>query len=446
MSSGSRNYPHLQLETGLELNPKSNANYRTLASVGYCEIIPDWPPHILSIGSSMNLEGETPELPQNPILTPLELEFTPEATPQVPAPAPEPAETRFLKWILFGPRGVRVGWSVVLFLVLTFLIIAFLGLASAPILRKVMPQKTSDFTPGAAIVQEILQFLGLLGAAAVCAWIEKRRIGDYNLRGPHSLRRFFAGLLSGFAALSALVGVLYTGGWLHFGAVSLSGAAIWEFGALWAAAFLLTGLSEEGMTRCYMLFTLTRGVNFWWALGTVGSFSLFAWLNSHGSGAGGVYLMTALGIVPCLMLHLRRAPSAGFWNAAWLTSTFFGYIHTFNPGESWIGIFSAAGIGFVFCVSVRLTGSAWWAIGFHAAWDWAQTFFYGTADSGLVPKGHFLTTAPVGATLWSGGSDGPEGSVLVIAVVVLVLLFLLAVYGRTASSESTSPAVLSQLS
>jgi hypothetical protein len=145
-------------------------------------------------------------------------------------------------------------------------------------------------------------------------------------------------------------------------------------------------------------------------------------------------------------LQVKGSPSTGFWNAAWLTSTLFGYFHTFNPGESWIGIFSAAAIGFVFCASVRLTGSAWWAIGFHASWDWAQTFFYGTADSGLVPTGHFLSSTPTGAVLWSGGSDGPEGSVLVIPVVVLVLLALVAIYGRKTKTESTSPAVASQLS
>jgi len=392
----------------------------------------------------MNPEGEIP------VLQPHEPEAGPEVEPALPAPvwpvSSEPAETRFLKWVIFGSQGVRVGWSVVLFLILVFVLMAILGLAANPILPKVVQTKTDDFTPGAAIVQELIQFLGLLGAAAVCALIERRRILDYNLTGPHSLRRFFLGLLGGFAALSALVGALYAGGWLHFGAVSLGGTAIWQFGALWGLAFLLTGLSEEGMTRCYMLFTLTRGVNFWWALGTVGSFSLFARLNTHGSGAGGIYLMTALGVVPCLFLQLRNAPSSGFWNAAWLTSTFFGYVHTFNPGESWIGIFSAAAVGFVFCASIRLTGSAWWAIGFHASWDWAQTFFYGTADSGLAPKGHFLTTAPAGAVLWSGGSDGPEGSVLVIPVVVLVLLILIGIYGRRTGAESTSPAVASQLS
>ncbi len=57
------------------------------------------------------------------------------------------------------------------------------------------------------------------------------------------------------------------GGWLHFGPVALSGAAIFRFGALWGCTFLLVGCVEEGLFRCYGLFTLTRGINFWWALG-----------------------------------------------------------------------------------------------------------------------------------------------------------------------------------
>jgi hypothetical protein len=129
------------------------------------------------------------------------------------------------------------------------------------------------------------------------------------------------------------------------------------------------------------------------------------------------------------MLHRKKAPSASFWQAAWLTSTLFGFIHTFNHGENWIGIFAAAAVGFVFCVSVKLTGSAWWAIGCHAAWDWAETYFYGTADSGYVANGHYLTATPVGKALWSGGSDGPEGSLLVLPVLLLMLIALTAIYG-----------------
>jgi uncharacterized protein len=384
----------------------------------------------------MTAESELPG-PQksSDLLVPIET-----APPQPAAPAlPEPTETRFLKWLLFGRLGVRVGWSVTLFLLLAFLFTAILAVSATLLQPRLLDAKSTELSPATAIVQESLQFLGLFAAGLICSLIERRRILDYNLTGSHRLRHFLIGLVAGFLALSALAGALYAGGWLHIGPASLSGVTILEYGGFWGFAFLLTGLSEEGMVRCYMLFTLTRGINYWWALGSVASFSLFAFLNSHGSGAGGVYLMALLGVAPCLLLHLRKSPSSGFWQAAWLTSAFFGYIHTFNQGETWIGIFSAAAIGFVFCASVWLTGSAWWAIGFHASWDWAQTFFYGTPDSGFLPRGHYLTTSPAGAALWSGGSAGPEGSLLILPTVLVVLVALVVFYRRPKPLSNSDP-------
>jgi hypothetical protein len=40
-----------------------------------------------------------------------------------------------------------------------------------------------------------------------------------------------------------------------------------------------------------------------------------------------------------------------------------------------------------------------------------------------------------GNALWSGGADGPEGSVLVLGVVLLLLAMLLLIYGRVKSVE-----------
>ena len=367
-------------------------------------------------------------------------------TPPEPPVAVEPGETRFLKWLVFGNEGVRAGWSVALFLVIFLVTSGILQLILLLAVAKPLHIDLQAFTPSSALLLEVAQLLPILAAALVCAMIERRRILDYNLRGEHRLRHFCTGLVGGMAALSVLIAALRAGGWLHFGAASLSGAQIVEYGALWGLAFLLTGFTEEGSVRCYLLFTLTRGVNYWWALGTVSTLSLFAWLNGHGNGSMGVYAMAALGVLPCLVLELKKSPSASFWQASWLTSTLFGYIHTFNAGESSIGIFSASWIGFVFCASIRLTGSAWWAIGFHAAWDWAQTFFYGTADSGLIPTGHFLSTSPAGPALWSGASAGPEGSLLVIPVVLLVLILLVAIYGRRIRTESASSPAQAQLS
>ena len=105
------------------------------------------------------------------------------------------------------------------------------------------------------------------------------------------------------------------------------------------------------------------------------------------------------------LLHMNKAPKRRFLaGGVGSPQPLFGFVHTGNNGENWIGIFAAAFIGFVFCVSIWVTGSAWWAIGCHAAWDWAETYFYGTADSGLVAPGHLLTTSPAGNPLWSGGS------------------------------------------
>ena len=339
-------------------------------------------------------------------------------------------EYRGLRWVFIGSQGLRAGWSVLLFLVFVRFLLYATGWAANLFLHKVVHAKPNTFTPVTGMIGELAGVLSILGAGALVALIEHRSILDYNLTGPRRLVHFVGGLAGGFAALSALVGALAWGGWLHFGPIALSGSQIFSFAALWGATFLLVGFFEEGTFRCYLQFTLARGINFWWALGIIGVVCGGLALTVKGDGVWGVYAVALLGLVPCLILHLKKTEGSGFWQAAWVTSTLFGVIHVSNNGENWIGIFAAAAIGFVFCVSVRLTGSAWWAIGCHAAWDWAETYFYGTADSGLPAQDHYLTAIPVGNPLWSGGTDGPEGSLLVLGVILLLLAALLAVYGR----------------
>jgi membrane protease YdiL (CAAX protease family) len=359
----------------------------------------------------------------------------PIAPNEVTAPFVPDPEYRGLRWVFIGGQGLRAGWSAAIFFILSVIFTITLGTTATAIARHIPHVKTSNFTPATALIGEVILFLAVLGAVALVALMERRRIMDYNLRGPRPLVHFFSGIVAGFAALSALVGALVWGGWLHFGPAALSGARIYGYAAIWGVVFLLTGIVEEGSFRGFLQFTFTRGINFWWALGTVGAACLILLFTASGNGVWGVYLAALLGLPPCLLLHIKKTPGAAFWQAAWAVSTLFGLIHTGNGGENWIGIFAAAFIGFVFCVSVRVTGSAWWAIGCHAAWDWAETFFYGTADSGMVASGHYLTTTLTGNALWSGGADGPEGSVLVLGVVLLLLAMLLLIYGRVKSVE-----------
>jgi uncharacterized protein len=348
---------------------------------------------------------------------------------------------RGLKWIFIGPGGLRSGWSALIFLVL---LVGF-GSGFGFVFTRLHLIVRGGFTPSNAFFGELFQVLALIAAAAVVAIIERRNILDYNLRGPRRTVHFFSGLVAGFAALSALVGSLAWGGWLHFGPAILHGPNILKFALIWGGVFLLVGCMEEGLMRCFLLSTLTRGTNFWWAACTVALVCALVLASTHGNGNWGVYIIALLGFVPCLLLHLNQAASAGFWQASWITSTMFGALHTGNNGENWIGIFAAAFIGFVFCVSVWVTGSAWWAIGCHAAWDWAETYFYGTADSGMVAPGHLFSTSSAGKALWSGGADGPEGSLLIIPIVLLILAWLLIVYRRPRPAEFATPAATEQL-
>jgi uncharacterized protein len=346
--------------------------------------------------------------------------------------------------IIFGPQGLRAGWSIALFF--AFFAVFSIGFAYGGeyLVRTVLHRSLDikgEMTPFVGIIDEGLGFLALLCAAAIVARIERRRILDYNLTGPSPFSRFFSGALAGFLALSALVGALHLGGWIQFGPPALTGIQIARMAITWAIVFLVVGLLEEGLCRCYLQFTLTRGVNFWWALGIVAVICAFLAPQYKNPGAWGIWSFAVLAIFHCLWLHLRQVHDRNFWYAAWAISTFFAFGHVSNKGETWIGIFAAAAVGFAFAATIRITGSAWWAIGCHAAWDWAESFFYGTPDSGLLAKGHFLTTTPSGPALWSGGTDGPEGSLLAVPAIVLILAIAYVQFVRR--KTATNPSVLS---
>ena len=103
-------------------------------------------------------------------------------------------------------------------------------------------------------------------------------------------------------------------------------------------------------------------------------------------------------------------------------SAVFGLLHLVNAGENRVGIAGVVAIGLTFCLSLWYTGSLWWAVGCHASWDWAESYFYGAADSGARMQGHLFGVHPIGPPLWSGGTAGPEGSLLTFAVPVVMSL------------------------
>jgi uncharacterized protein len=313
-----------------------------------------------------------------------------------------PAPLRpLLSTILTGPDGLRAGWGLLFFLVLFFAIsnsaMALVHAITSHLQRgNHTPQVYTGMTAGDVLTSEGCLALSTLIATWIMSRIERRPFPGYGLAPTRWLLRLLAGLAWGLGFLSLLVFALRASGLLIFDRKAISGAAAAHFGAYWFAAFLAVGFFEEIFFRGYMQFTLSRGL--------AGIFGL---------------------------LGARKRHALGFWTAAFLVSFGFGFSHTSNQGESPIGLLSAGLIGVVFCLSLWRTGSLWWAIGLHAAWDWAQSYLYGVADSGTIVSGRLFVTHPIGRIILSGGRTGPEGSIYILPIVLMIAIVILLTLPQT---------------
>lgn len=283
------------------------------------------------------------------------------------ATQPSYARTLFL-----GPDGLRPGWGV------AFYAVAFFTLQNLAV-ELAWSRNLGYSGLWSMMLEEFGSLLAAVIPGLLLAHVEHRPWKVYGMPGNLAFGRFFwVGTVWGFAGISLLIFALYGFHSFAFGHLALHGARIARFAAWWAVLFLLVGLFEESWLRGYLQYTLSRGV--------------------------------------------------GFWPAAVALSCAFGLFHLRNSGERWTGALAAAVIGFFFCLTLRRTGNLWFAVGFHAAWDWGETFFYSVPDSGTVFPGHLLSSSLHGPQWLSGGSVGPEGSVLCLVVIVLVWIAFDQVY------------------
>ena len=325
----------------------------------------------------------------------------------------------YRRQFFFGPFGLRAVWSLLIFFAILIPIMFGVNLAhrrmevrqkqaetrqsqaearpghaaapakpapsakaAAPAATK--PEPAKPVALRSLIPQEVIFLAVLLPLSWLMARIERRRLGVFGLGDRHGASRFLVGTFWGLAAQALLVGLLRGLHLLSFDQRLLHGPAILGWGAAQLLLFLLVGLVEEYSFRGYLQFTLYRG-------------------------------MVSIGN----LFSPARARGIAFWVAASLTSALFLFAHTGNNGENKFGLFQVFLAGMLFLVALWRTGSLWWAIGFHTTWDWTQSFLFGVPDSGLLMQGRLFATHALGNPLLSGGTVGPEGSVLCIPIMLL---------------------------
>src|SRR5690348_12566901 len=282
-----------------------------------------------------------------------------------------------VKKIFFNPRGLRAGWRLLIFVG----IFICLGLLANLVVAKILHLRQRPFLDPVGMISEELQALiQVLIATWVMSRIERRQFLDYGIpvQKPFG-RNFMVGLAWGFASTTLLVGLIAAFGGYRVAGFAIHGGELRYFLALWIVANLLIGFSEQFQFRAYILATLADGI--------------------------------------------------GFWASAILLSFGFGALHYFfKPHERWEDFASTGLLGLFMCLTLRRTGSLAFAIGWHAAFDFANLFVWSGQNAGEYANGHLLETRWQGPDWLTGGLLGPEASWMVFIVIALLFGIFSALY------------------
>jgi membrane protease YdiL (CAAX protease family) len=250
----------------------------------------------------------------------------------------------------------------------------FLDWLAAPVARAFNIQPS--LSAAAIALNEFENLLIALLCTLPFALYERRRVDSYGLMLSQALRHpLWEGLgagvvMAGFVA----IGMIALGGMQVHG-LALAGEALVFSALAWLGANVLVGLGEEYFFRGYFLQALWRAI--------------------------------------------------GFWPASIIIALLFAADHYFfKPGENIWDVITLVSISLLLCYSVLRTGTLWFAVGFHVAFDFMQLFVIGTPNGSHLPEGRMLDVTFNGPAWLTGGVLGTEASWLMYPMIALVWLYV----------------------
>jgi membrane protease YdiL (CAAX protease family) len=269
---------------------------------------------------------------------------------------------------------LRSGWRLAIFLAITIALQAAFNEILDLIVKSRGIVVPDDLNPIVFLVQDSVTLVAVLLATWIMARAERRKLSDYGLPGRNAFsRRFWEVAAIGFAGVSLLILLIFLAGGYSPGTLALHGEALLRATLLRVLASLAIGFTEEILFRGYPQFILAQGI--------------------------------------------------GFWPAAFLFSFLFGALHYFTkPFERWPDWGSTGLLALLICLTLRRTGDLRFAIGFHAAFDFAAMFVYSGPNGGRVSADRLLTATFHGNDWLAGGKLGPEASLLMFPVIAAMFL------------------------
>ena len=242
-----------------------------------------------------------------------------------------------------------------------------------------------------AVAKNALLLMLLVYPASI-AWLcwcrlrlDKRSLFSLGLRPVRLWPNLTRGMLTGFLSIALLWAILWVSGAFTVQGIApnaaRAGAGVIAPLLGWALAFAAVGFFEEFLFRGYALFNLTDWLGWKWAVVAQGALFAIVHLGNVIT-APRAAQMAAVGALPSLFL---------------------------------IGVF--------FALCFRKTGSLWFPIGFHAAWNFSLGCLFSLPVSGIETFRLLQVTSNTDSWL-SGGSFGAEGSFLLLPVLIALVLFI----------------------
>ncbi len=292
-----------------------------------------------------------------------------------------------LRLLFLGQAGLRHGWRFVIFA--AAITLAFQFVEEPVILFSAVKfhLDVNALTGELLVLSEIVGSLIVLIVTGAAALLERRRIDSYGLPVNRRFGRlFWDGAVVGLLTIIFVGLAMLAAGGMQVHGLALHGKEIITSPIFWLVGMLLVGVSEEYLFRGYALQSLWR--------------------------------------------------AAGFCPAALITSGLFAGAHLTKPHENAIDIGMIFVLGVVLCLSVQVTGSLWWAVGWHATFDFGQFFIIGTRNGGQLPVGRLFDTTFSGPAWINGGELGTEASYFMIPAAAAIFIYVRFFLARLAPRQS----------
>lgn len=277
--------------------------------------------------------------------------------------------------LFVGPHGLRASWRFILFALGIELAGRFIAYPLAEYLAPRLGIAVDGLSAPTMIFSEVFGLGTVLIVTGLAALLERRRIDSYGLPASQAFGLYFwKGMLAGFLVVIFVGGAMLVSGGMQIHGLATSGQGTFRNALLWLGAMALVGLNEEYLFRGYALQSLWRG--------------------------------------------------AGFWPAALITTAIFAGLHLSKPHENAMDIGMIFVLGLALCLSIQGTGSLWWAVGWHTAFDFGQFFIIGTNNGGQSPVGHLFNVTFIGPAWINGGELGTEASAFMIPAAIATFIYV----------------------